>query len=300
MMIQEKISRYIWLLNLLQRFPSGLTLREIQEAWARHSDDGTTAYPRSTFNDHIREIQTIFEVDIICERKSGYRYRIEDIHSVNAYTRWLIDSLAVSSFMRKYDKIRDYVLIEDMPSSETYLIPILEAIRDKKRIEFQYHKYTDSPEKIKAVTMEPYLVKNNAQRWYVYGHHFETGERQTYALDRICALRQLEQSYAIPEDFAPEEVFQHSFGIMEDVNIKPEIVRIKANALQSLYFESLPLHRSQKIIEKTGSYTVFEYFIRPTDDFFKELMSYGSSLKVLSPASLAERLRNEHRKAAEE
>lgn len=298
-MIQEKFLRYIWLISLFQRNPSGLTLKEIREAWCRHSDDGNPEYPRSTFNDHIRDIQTIFDVNIVCDKTNGYRYRLEDPQSIKAHTKWLIDSLAVSSFLRKYDKIRERVLIEDIPSSETYLIPILEAIKDERRIEFTYRKFTDESGKGKTITLEPYLVKVTAQRWYVYGVHIENGEMQTYALDRISGLRQLEQTYSIPEDFDPAEVFSYSFGIMEDVNIRPETIRIKADAVQARYFESLPLHSSQTIVEKTESYTIFDYFIRPTDDFFKELMSYGAAVKVLFPSSLAERIREEHRKAAE-
>lgn len=296
-MIHEQFSRYIWLLNLLQRTPSGLSLNEIRQAWARHTGEHDSRYPRSTFNDHIRDIESIFDVTIICDKSDGYRYRLEDPLSIKAHTKWLIDSLAVSSFLRKYDSIRKRVLIEDIPSSQTYLIPILEAIRDGKRIELTYTKFTDNTPK--TITLEAYLVKATWQRWYVYGHHIETGEMQTYALDRISSLRQLEQTYSIPEDFDASEVFLYSFGIMEDTTIKPQTIRIKVDSIQARYFDTLPLHHSQRVVEKALTHTIYEYFLRPTGDLFRQLLSYGASVKVIFPAELAQRLRAAHREAAE-
>lgn len=49
------------------------------------------------------------------------------------------------------------------------------------------------------------------------------------------------------------------------------------------YFETLPLHQSQKKISADEDFTVFQYHLVPTFDFKQELLSRGPSVEVLTP-----------------
>jgi predicted DNA-binding transcriptional regulator YafY len=59
--------------------------------------------------------------------------------------------------------------------------------------------------------------------------------------------------------------------------------------MQAKYFQSLPLHHSQEIIEETNEYTIFQYYLTPDYDFKQDVLSFGVSVEVLEP----ELLRNE-------
>ena len=50
----------------------------------------------------------------------------------------------------------------------------------------------------------------------------------------------------------------------------------------------LPLHHSQREIDRTDEYTDYELNMRPTSDFKAHLMSRGEWTQVLSPEWLAE------------
>ena len=69
------------------------------------------------------------------------------------------------------------------------------------------------------------------------------------------------------------------------------MVRLRANALQSKFLRTLPLHPTQKVVESTEEYTIFEYYIIPTLEFRKELLSCGSAVEVLTPQSLRDEMK---------
>ena len=64
---------------------------------------------------------------------------------------------------------------------------------------------------------------------------------------------------------------------------------VKVSAHQSNYIRSLPMHSSQKEIERNDDYSIFTFEVRPTFDFQQEILMNGADMEVLSP----ERLRNE-------
>jgi hypothetical protein len=93
----------------------------------------------------------------------------------------------------------------------------------------------------------------------------------------------LKKKLRVPSKFNAEEFFSNYFGIIVGDDCKPSIVELKVAADQVKYFESLPLHYSQKAIETTQDYTVFQYFLVPTLDFRQEILSHGPAVTVLSP-----------------
>ena len=72
-----------------------------------------------------------------------------------------------------------------------------------------------------------------------------------------------------------------------------ERVRVQATAFRANYLRSLPLHNSQKELERTPDHSVFEYHIAPTADFIQELRAIGPDIIVLQPQWLRERMAEE-------
>ena len=55
----------------------------------------------------------------------------------------------------------------------------------------------------------------------------------------------------------------------------------------------MPLHRSQVFLKDTPEEIILSLQIKITPDFIKEILSYGSHVKVISPEHLAERILQE-------
>ena len=104
-----------------------------------------------------------------------------------------------------------------------------------------------------------------------------------YALDRIDSLEPTDVTFPYPEDFSPQEYFADCFGIIVDADYKPEDVRLKVSAGQANYLRSLPLHSTQKEIERSGEYSIFQLHLCPEFDFQQEVLSMGEDIEVLEP-----------------
>ncbi len=77
--------------------------------------------------------------------------------------------------------------------------------------------------------------------------------------------------------------FDNCFGIIHDDETSIATVKLKVRANQANYLRSLPLHHSQKEMERTDKYSIFTMRLRPTFDFCQELLWNGEDMEVLEP-----------------
>jgi predicted DNA-binding transcriptional regulator YafY len=65
------------------------------------------------------------------------------------------------------------------------------------------------------------------------------------------------------------------------------------------FFRTLPLHHSQEEIETTDAYSVFQYYLVPTFELTKEILSNTPYIEVLLPQSLREEIKEKVKKMGE-
>ena len=92
----------------------------------------------------------------------------------------------------------------------------------------------------------------------------------------------LKKALKKPAGFNAAGFFSRYFGVILD-DRKPLPIRIKVVANQVKYIESLPLHDSQTMVERTPEYSIYEYHLVPTYDFRREILSHGPDMEVLAP-----------------
>ena len=115
-----------------------------------------------------------------------------------------------------------------------------------------------------------------------YSYYYEQGPR-IYALDRIKYLHATEDTFEMPKDWSAEEYFDGCFGIIADHRIDIQSVKLKVSAGQANYIRDLPMHSSQKEVERNEEYSIFTYCLRPEFDFQQELLWNGEDMEVLEP-----------------
>lgn len=116
--------------------------------------------------------------------------------------------------------IRNRILIEDVPSALQHLTDILEAMRENRMLEIEYHPFY--LEESQHIQLLPYFVKLYERRWYVYGPTQENRQIKVYALDRIQRLSISGQTFRMPKGFSAEEHLATSIGI----TTYPDIPRV--------------------------------------------------------------------------
>ena len=191
------------------------------------------------------------------------------------------------------DKINDksieqFVQFETAPVSggSEHLSPLLDAIKRKRSIQFTYEKFDGSDSKVRRV--DPYLLKEYRNRWYLIGRTLVKGKTQTFGLDRIHDLTVLKDKFDRDPSFDPDTFFKHSIGITAN-ETEPDEVIIDADSILSNYLKSQPLHHSQEIIkEKKKGGTRFAYKAIVTQELIMILMGYGDQVKVKAPEALVD------------
>lgn len=290
-MAKDLFNRYIWLVDTIYR-ADGITFEEINEKWLRNSMSEGLDLPLKTFHNHRKAIEDMFDINIVCDKRGGYKYYIENADDMEkgGVRTWLLNTFAVNNLINESHHLKRRIVFEQIPSGQNFLTPVIEAMRDGMSIEIKYKSFWRQDEYTTEV--EPYFVKVFKQRWYLIARNKIKDAIRIYALDRIRALSQTGNAFVMPKDFSPEEYFYNSFGIISQDNCPPEIVELKVYGTQKEYFRTLPLHHSQEEVENADGYSIFRYYLSPTYDFIQEILSHGCEVEVLSPQHLRDEVRS--------
>ena len=301
MKIPILFKEYIWLIETIYQ-AGKITFAEINEKWCRTEESSGVEFARTKFNRHRDAILDIFGVIIECDRKDGYRYYIynKEVLREDSIANWLFSTLSVGNMLDENVAIQDRILLESIPSGNSYLKKILRAMRESRRMMVTYRRYGAAF--ANSFSVAPYCVKLFRRRWYVLirfdrpsNRDNENGDKETLSvlsLDRIEDIEILQEKFTINPDFDASTFFDECFGIVVGDGTQAERIVLRAYGLEPYYLRDLPLHHSQRELNSTNEHTDFELYLRPTSDFKANLMSRGEWLEVISPKWLAEDMQN--------
>lgn len=286
--------RYQWLISLIQR-SNGITFKEIQRAWELSPiNAGGTSLSLRTFHRHREEINSIFGLEIVCDKGSNsYYIGNEGDMKEGGVQDWMLSTVAVDSMLNESRDLRGRIQFEQIPSGREHLSTIIYAMRQGKVLNVTYHNFTKATDSF--IPLEPYFIKVFEQRWYVIGcsrNHPENKTPRVYALDRIVDLEISGTDFTYPEKFNPQEFFNYSYGVFH-MDEKPQLVKLKVTPRQALFMDSLPIHHSQEKEYQCEDYTIYSLLLTPAFDFVQYILSQGSNIEVLEPESLRKSISEE-------
>lgn len=281
------INRYVWFVSTIyNRGP--ISLADLQYRFESHFGRGEELGER-TFHRYKEAVMELFDIDIKYDRaQRGYVVANRDGIDNMAMRKWLLQTFSVSSVLHENQDLKGRILLEDVPSGQQYLTPIVEAMRESVALSMTYQSFGRSEPS--TFEVEPYCVKLFEQRWYMLGM---SDKLRIYALDRIKALESTERKFKLPKKFDAAKFFEDYYGIIisdEEFDVEP--VALKVDSWQSKYLRTLPLHRTQIEVERNEEYSIFEYRLCPSFDFRQKLLSMGGSVGVLAPFDLTIMMRN--------
>ena len=281
-MSKNQINKYVWLVETLYKAKK-ITLKEINRKWLETDLSEGLEIPRRTFHTWKNEVEDMFGLVIMCDKRDGDRYYIEnrEVLEDDGLQRWLLNTMSVNNTLLENKTLSDRILLENIPSGQDYLALVMEAMRKSKLLEITYNGYWSEHEHTFPVA--PYCVKLFRQRWYLVGNSVNEDRIRIYSLDRVLEAKLTEKPFKYPDDFSPEVYFEGCFGVIRGDGTEVETVKLKVQTDQANYLRSLPLHHSQKELVRTGDYSIFSVEVRPTFDFQQELLWNGDALEVLEP-----------------
>ena len=301
-MAANLFGRYVWLVDILLRYRR-LTFQEISDLWQNSGLSYKEPLPLRTFHNHQKAILDIFGVEIKCDAGDGYRYYITEPERLrgNNLHSWLISSYATLNQIQADSRLEDRIIYEDIPSGQTWLTCIAEAMRHNRVLNITHQGFGKPYPS--TFEIEPYLLKVVKRRWYVVarspyysGRNRAKGVKpndvyRVYALDRIYDIEDTGKTFKMKRSFDADDYFEGCCGVITS-DEKPQRVVVKAYGGFADYLRTLPLHESQREIEGDDEATLFEYHLKPTFDFYQLVLAQGDQVEVLEPESVRNEMRN--------
>ena len=288
---------YIWLVKTIFN-AKAISLSDLNTRWVETDMSGGVEMSRTTFYRHKCAIEDMFGIYIECDRKNGNKYYIgnEEVLREDSIQNWMISTLSVSNMLGESQSLQHRILLENIPSGDGKLQLVINAMKENRQVMMTYRRY-GSPAS-NSFTLAPYCIKLFHQRWYLLGC-LSNGFWVTFSFDRMEEVKMTPTKFKLPEDFDASEYFSESYGIVVNDKVKTERIVLRAYGYEPYNLRDLPLHHTQREINKTEDYSDFELRLKPTTDFMTKLFSRGEWMEVLEPQSLAEELIEWHRKAIE-
>lgn len=293
------IGRYVWLVDLLLK-RERLTFQQIGNEWEKSGLNSGEPLVLRTFHNHRNAIYDLFGISINCEAKYKgeyvyYIYHPEKLRRDNLRS-WLISSYATLNQINADSSLEGRIIYEQIPSGEKWLTVFTQAMRENRVVAISYNAF-HKPE-FCGIEIEPYCLKVVKRRWYVIARKKMLKQKsmsshgeyvfRVYALDRITDAEIINQQFDYDKNFDINTFFQGCCGIMRSEEPIERVV-VKSYYYGPDYLRALPLHESQKeLTSNDKSYAMFEYLVRPTFDFYLDLLGQADQLEVVSPKCVRE------------
>lgn len=183
---------------------------------------------------------------------------------------------------RELETVIDF---EKTPIAQGYewIDKLVQHILNKEVLIIKYRRYAQPISKEHEIN--PYLLKEYRNRWYILGWNTKHDVIQTLALDRIENIVVNSNTYNQEQKPDPNTFFRDTLGI--SVSNKEKIkVELQFSPSQAFYIKSQPIHHSQAIVSESIEGLIITLEIIESYELNSIILSYGKDVEVLSPSSL--------------
>lgn len=244
------------------------------------NETGHKVVGERTIKRDIEDIRRTFEINI--EYDSDEKGYFIKLNKSEPQIEALLEAAQLVHVLQNMENIKPYIAFEPRKAKtgSKLFFEILEAIKDKKKIEFKYTQYEKKEQTKRLVS--PLGLKEFKGFWYLIAQD-ESGIK-TFGLDRINDLTLTNQKLKKIEDFSLDKYYEHCYGIVRFPDEGPQEILIKASPIKASYYKANPLHKSQKVVEENAEYTIFSLDVCLTYDLQQELRSHGEKdVMIIQP-----------------
>jgi predicted DNA-binding transcriptional regulator YafY len=282
----KSIERLSSILNFVHQYP----YCSLQEMMGNLSNKDFLPTERTMQRD-LKTIREMCFIDIKYSRlHNGY---FIDKDSERDFNEWMQlfelfnRANVINEVLIKTPGTIDYIDFDQSVSiHQEQLFPtILNAIIERRKIKFTYQRFWE--EESSLIELEPQLLKEYLNRWYVVGTN-EAGEFRSYGLERITEFQLLATTFK-PKVKNPKKLFYDVIGLYSE-NEKEQVI-LSYQPFQGKYIKSQPLHSSQKILVDNDSELRIEIQVCPNYELEEQLLKQGERVTVLEPQWLRENIK---------
>lgn len=171
-----------------------------------------------------------------------------------------------------------------------YFEELFNAIKEKCPVKISYQPFGKEE---REWVVQPYMLKEYRNRWFLIGRVGSHTSISNLALDRIKGkLKNSAEPYIENNLFDPEHYFNNVIGVtLPSDQQAPSQIIIRVAPVSAEYIRTKPLHRSQEIIKeyKNGGLQI-SLNVYINYELISYLLSYGDGIEIIQPEGLREKL----------
>jgi len=299
---KDALLRYLCIDQRLRKKPSP-SMEDLQSSVEKEMESFNSkkvSVSRETLKKDIKTLRNDFGSPIDYDRMDNiYFYQNESYTFLNlgeSTINRLTSKIKIDNLISGGEKLENYIQFEEETSIKgwEYIPEITLAISSKKQIEINYS--SKKSDELKVYTLNPLLLKENRNYWYLLATIGDSKSIRTFNLSRIeNEITITEQVVVSPPDFKPLDYFKNSIGVTAQ-QVEPVDVFLSFTPNQANYLKEKPLHKSQTILVDNKDEFRISIFVEPTYEVMANILSYGENVVVLQP----EKLRNDIMKRIKE
>ncbi len=192
-----------------------------------------------------------------------------------------------------------HVQFEQAPQTlgTEHIALLMSGISERRVVRFTYRKFNADGRAESERCIEPYLLKEYRNRWYLIGKPEGDRAVKTFALDRMRNVVLDESRFIRDPSFHPERYFRNSIGITAGSEGVREF-HWAAAPLLSHYLDSQPIHASQEPLENVKpphpGWKCYRIQVHPTYELNQWILGFGAEVMPLGPEDWIEQLKKVH------
>ena len=287
----EKISIYIKILNYIETqnkrefYPKTIDILSFLEGFGYKMSE-------RTLNRYIVSLSSEFDVAIEkTSHQGGYYINKEgSIYFDDIFqTLQLVDKALYFKYLlhKSSDVLQYFSFYAVNFKGFEWIDIIVKAIEQKSVIKIKHKRFTADKETTREV--EPYLLKEYLDRWYLVGFDRSVKENRSFGLDRISDIEILGKKFKKIKTKEVKQQFENTIGM---VYSEPKIVRLLIKKKLKDYFKANPWHKNYTIIKETDEELIVEFLLSLNYELEQKILMHNKNVKVLEPKVLKKRIKH--------
>ena len=290
----ETLRRRLRLIRLVDKPYLYLTKHHLLD---RMREAGLTSVSERSFERDIQTIRHEYGVSIKVNRQKGGYYldlpADEDLADFRQFIELLerrerlefltsvVDGRRHSSQVLQLEQHPHFVGID-------HLAVLWEALQTGRCVQFIYQKFNDLPTDETLRRVEPNLLFEYRNRWYLDGCDLSASQPRTFGLDRLRSLELTDQPIQTTRTEKSRTDRHHVIGVTAPANAQPERIILRVQVNEANYLKTLPLHSSQQVVQETPDFVDFALYVVVNPELIREILAFGELVEVMEPIVLRE------------
>ncbi len=184
------------------------------------------------------------------------------------------------------------------PIDEKVWIAVIRGLLNQLTVRIAYQAFAS--QKVKEYKLDPYHVANLRGEWYVFGHSRLSNKLTPLSMSRIKKASVAGESFVIPSDFKPEQMFDTAFGrFVHMPGAKTYKIRLRFDKIVTSWIMDKEWHPKQKVKKLANDDIEIQFPAAGLMEVQHWVLAWGRYVKVLEPMELKKSVADEIRVMAE-